>query len=40
MVNLFKRISLIIPLNMTFFTISKVFSIYGLSSLLLVPNSI
>jgi len=33
MADLFKGISLAILLNISFFTISKVFSIYGLSSL-------
>jgi len=32
-VNFFKRINIIIPLNISFFTIFKVFSIYNLSSL-------
>jgi len=33
MADLFKRVGLIIPLNISLFTTSKVFSIYGLSSL-------
>ena len=33
MADFFKRVGLTIPLNISFFTISKVFSIYSLSSL-------
>jgi len=33
MADFFKRVSLVIPLNVSFFTTSKIFSIYSLSSL-------
>ena len=33
MADFFKRVRLIVPLNMPFFTASKAFSIYSLSSL-------